>query len=54
MGDFIALLNQQVLNQQVLTTLVNLGYKGGFWSRWRDREQIMPHGPTADLDSVLG
>jgi tryptophan 2-C-methyltransferase len=34
-----------------LTSLVRLGYKGAFWSRWRDREAIMRQAAERGLDS---
>ncbi len=37
-----------------LTTLVALGYKGAFWSHWRDRARIMGEGGHPALHLVTG
>jgi hypothetical protein len=32
-----------------LTTLVQLGYRGAFWSRWRDRDAIIEEGRARNI-----
>jgi hypothetical protein len=33
-----------------LTSLVQLGYKGAFWSRWRDRDLIIDQARAEGID----